>query len=138
MGTWKIEIEGQGIHHNKRADDANEMAAEFARALRRDGHEVTWARFAITNGDGSLVSPAEDVIDRSGPIETSEPLLTNEPIMQHFSFAHLPPHLQAASKPFCDLARRIVETTPRNAERTVALRKVLEAKDAGVRAMIAK
>lgn len=29
-----------------------------------------------------------------------------------------------------------IDTTPRNAERTVALRKLLEAKDAGVRAAL--
>jgi hypothetical protein len=59
-----------------------------------------------------------------------------EPIMQFFSFAHLPPHLQAVSRPFCDLARTIVETLPRNAERSVALRKLMEAKDAAVRALV--
>ena len=36
------------------------------------------------------------------------------------------------------LAGRIVETLPRNPERTVALRKLLEAKDAAVRALLAK
>ena len=57
-----------------------------------------------------------------------------EPILQFFRYAHLPPELQAASAPYCDLAQHIVMTTPRNPERTVALRKLLEAKDAGVRA----
>lgn len=32
-----------------------------------------------------------------------------EHIMQFFAYAHLPPHLQEVSKPFCDLARRIVD-----------------------------
>lgn len=57
-----------------------------------------------------------------------------EPMLRWFQYEHLPAALQAASKPFCDLARQFVETTPRNAERTVALRKLLEAKDAAVRA----
>jgi hypothetical protein len=39
---------------------------------------------------------------------------------------------------FCGLAEHVVETLPRNPERTVALRKLLEAKDAAVRALIAK
>jgi hypothetical protein len=43
---------------------------------------------------------------------------------------------QAVSKPFCELARHLVETLPRNAERTVALRKLLEGKDAAVRASL--
>lgn len=61
-----------------------------------------------------------------------------EHILQFFAYAHLPPHLQAVSKPFGDLAQEIVTTLPRNPERTVALRKLLEAKDAAVRALVAK
>lgn len=60
----------------------------------------------------------------------------SEPILQFFSYAHLPAHLQAVSKPFCDLADGIVERLPRNPERTVALRKLLESKDAAVRSFI--
>jgi hypothetical protein len=58
-------------------------------------------------------------------------------IEQFFAFAHLPPFLQDVSKPFCDLAAFIL-TLPRNPERTVALRKLLESKDAAVRARLAK
>jgi len=61
-----------------------------------------------------------------------------EHIMQFFAFAHLPEPLQAVSQPFCALAERVVTELPRNPERTVALRKLLEAKDAAVRALIAK
>ena len=61
-----------------------------------------------------------------------------EPIIQFFAFAHLPPHLQEVSRPFGELAERIVATLPRNPERTVALRKLLEAKDAAVRALLFK
>lgn len=69
-------------------------------------------------------------------------------ILQFFAYEHLPPHLAAVSKPFRDLAYDIVgicDVTvpspfplPRNPERTVALRKLLEAKDAAVRALVAK
>ena len=58
---------------------------------------------------------------------------TGERMLQFFTYAHLPPALQAVSKPFCDLAAHIVETLPQNPERTVALRKLLEAKDCAVR-----
>lgn len=61
-----------------------------------------------------------------------------EHILQFFAWAHLPPHLQAVSKLFGDLAQQIVDTLPRNPERTVALRKLLEAKGAAVRALVAK
>ena len=59
-----------------------------------------------------------------------------EPIMQFFTYAHLPAHLQAVSKPFCDLAQHVVDTLPRNPERSTALRKLLEGKDAAVRALV--
>lgn len=59
-------------------------------------------------------------------------------IMQFFSYGHLPAHLAAVSAPFAELAENIVRDLPRNAERTVALRKLLEAKDAAVRALLAK
>jgi len=54
-------------------------------------------------------------------------------MLQFFTLKHLPPTLQDASRPFCLLAERIVDTYPMNPERTVALRKLLEAKDAAVR-----
>jgi hypothetical protein len=61
-----------------------------------------------------------------------------EHILQFFAHEHLPPRLAEVSKPFGELAQRIVDTLPRNPERTVALRKLLEAKDAAVRALLAK
>ena len=58
-------------------------------------------------------------------------------VLQFFAYAHLPEHLQAVSKPFCELAERVADG-PQNAESTVALRKLLEAKDAAVRAVLFK
>lgn len=60
-----------------------------------------------------------------------------EPLLQFFVYEHLPEgKLRDASRPFCLLAEQIVASFPRNAERTVCLRKLLEAKDAGVRTWI--
>lgn len=59
-----------------------------------------------------------------------------ETILQFFESDHLPPHLSVISKRFQDLADVLVASLPRNAERTVALRKLLESKDAAVRARI--
>lgn len=59
-----------------------------------------------------------------------------EPMLRWFAFGHLPTHLQAISSEFSDLARIIVVNIPRSAERTVALRKLLESKDAAVRASL--
>lgn len=61
-----------------------------------------------------------------------------EPLLQFFSYEHLPPYLQSVSRHFSDLAYIIVNTVPRNPERTTALRKLLEAKDCAVRSMIFK
>jgi hypothetical protein len=68
-----------------------------------------------------------------------------EPILQFFAYSHLPPHLQEVSRPFCELAKSMTDATnegamnlPCNLERTVALRKLLEAKDAAVRAFLFK
>ena len=62
----------------------------------------------------------------------------SEPILQFFAYEHLPAHLQQASAPFATLAYVIIDRLPRNPERTVALRKLLEAKDAAVRAALYK
>jgi hypothetical protein len=64
--------------------------------------------------------------------------MDTEPLLQFFAFEHLPAHLQAASAPFSTLAHHLVDNVPRNPERTVALRKLLEAKDCAVRAVLFK
>lgn len=83
---------------------------------------------------------------------TEDKKTTEEPILQFFAYEHLPAHLAGISKPFCELANAIVfgnkgghvgktewvDGLPRNPERTVALRKLLEAKDAAVRAVLFK
>lgn len=61
-----------------------------------------------------------------------------EPLLQFFAHAHLPEHLAAVSRPFGELADAIVRDLPRNPERTTALRKLLEAKDCAVRALLWK
>ena len=56
-------------------------------------------------------------------------------ILQFFHYAHLPARLQPSAKVLADAAVAIA-MGPRNPERTVALRKLLEAKDAAVRAHV--
>ncbi|WP_439947158.1 hypothetical protein [Streptomyces sp. BBFR109] len=58
------------------------------------------------------------------------------PILRYFRFDHLPDHLAAVSAPFADLATQLAEHLPPGPERTVALRKLLESKDAAVRAAL--
>lgn len=70
------------------------------------------------------------------PQEIPDALLINEPILRFFHYKHLPAPLAAVSQQFCQLALFIVTNTEQSAERTVALRKLLESKDAAVRACI--
>lgn len=57
-------------------------------------------------------------------------------ILRFFAYEHLPPHLQAVSKPIGDLAREMAATLPPGAEASAGLRKLLEAKDCLVRAAL--
>lgn len=59
-------------------------------------------------------------------------------LLQFFEFKHLPEHLQEISEPFCNMANHIDLRLPENPEKTTALRKILEAKDCAVRAVIFK
>lgn len=59
-------------------------------------------------------------------------------ILKYFKYDHLPTHLQEISKPFSELAEKMADTIQGDniAEVTAGLRKLLEAKDCAVRAMI--
>ena len=57
-------------------------------------------------------------------------------VTRHFEYAHLPEHLQGASKPFCDLAKQLDAILPDSTESIFCLMKLLEAKDMAVRAVV--
>lgn len=69
-------------------------------------------------------------------MEVKAPNTDLDPIMKFFEYAHLSEKLQPTSKMFYEMAHSLQRTLPRNAERTVALRKLLEALDAAVRAAL--
>lgn len=56
-------------------------------------------------------------------------------ILRHFRHEHLPPLLAEVSKPFGELAERVAKLGD-DPEVTMALRKLLEAKDCAVRAAV--
>lgn len=58
------------------------------------------------------------------------------PVLRYFAYQHLPEHLQARSKPFADLAESLAWDLPQGPETEMALRKLLEAKDAAVRSAL--
>lgn len=57
-------------------------------------------------------------------------------VLKYFEYDHLPEHLQEISSPFSELAEKIALKAPNSQETTVCLRKLLEAKDAAVRASL--
>jgi hypothetical protein len=58
-------------------------------------------------------------------------------MLQFFTYTHLPPGLREVSQRFCELAHWVAAELPAGPERTVCLRKLLEAKDAAVRTRLA-
>lgn len=58
------------------------------------------------------------------------------PILRFFHYKHLPPALMQASQPFCELAAKLSRSTKPSAELSACLRKLLEAKDCAVRAIL--
>lgn len=57
-------------------------------------------------------------------------------LLSFFSYDHLSEHLQEVSRPFCELAQNLARSEAEGPELTVALRKLLEAKDCAVRATL--
>ena len=59
-------------------------------------------------------------------------------LLQFFEYKHLPEKLQKVSMPFGLLAQDLDLALSNNPEKTVALRKLLEAKDCAVRSVLYK
>jgi hypothetical protein len=74
----------------------------------------------------------------SEEIDLTHPNFDIAHVLKFFAFAHLPERLQAISKPFAALASQVAwhGGEAGNPEVTVALRKLLEAKDAAVRSAL--
>lgn len=58
------------------------------------------------------------------------------PTLKFFQYAHLPPHLQGVSAPVCELAELMDKNLPEGPEKSAGMRKLLEAKDCFVRAVL--
>lgn len=58
------------------------------------------------------------------------------PILRYFQYQHLPPKLQTISHHFYNLAWDLENILPKGPEKSTALRKLLESKDAAVRAAL--
>ncbi len=114
----------------------------IARTAQRKGYSIGSAKltasgYEVHYGNGYVSWSPGDVF-QSAYKELSAESVENpahRELLAFFAFDHLPPHLQQVSAPFAALAYRIADSTnPREA--TVALRKLLESKDAAVRAAL--
>lgn len=85
-------------------------------------------------GDEELGYEEQAEAEGFEPMDTDESSTERPVIMDYFQYRHLPTGLQRVSEPFCNLAEATLENLPNVEERQVALRKLLEAKDAAVRA----
>jgi hypothetical protein len=136
---WRSKKLAAGVTSRPDAVSGEELMVPYPQ-LSEAGKELNRgpARVALValRDSGYVVVAAQDQADVSTPSDTLAQ--SGEHIAQFFAYAHLPSHLQSVSRPFGALAALIVSTLPRNPERTVALRKLVEAKDAAVRALVAK
>jgi hypothetical protein len=74
--------------------------------------------------------------DPNKPPDLLSPTDPRAGMMKWFDFGHLPAPLQVASEPFNALAHWMMANLKPGPEATIAMRKLLESKDAGVRAVI--
>lgn len=86
------------------------------------------------------LEPSETDQEISNMCSRHPAIHSRHPATQHvlnfFKYDHLPPTLQAVSRPFRELAYSLADKAPASPETTVALRKLLESKDAAVRASL--
>lgn len=103
--------------------------------------ETSW------DGEGAnVIAMLDDVHEREGlpPIQTEKKPMgekqdavpERDRMLKWFDYEHLIGGTREMSRPFAGLADAIVNTLKPGPERTVALRKLLEAKDAAVRAIM--
>lgn len=121
------------------------MTERFKELRQALGHVLLSHNVRLINTpDGVAVQDIDCNADRDGQYQRSLGLFDdqltitadtrkNERMLKWFDWTHLPNSLQLVSARFADLAERIVSDLDRDSERTVALRKLLEAKDAAVR-----
>ena len=145
MGNFKIEIEAVGGHGVQRGVKQGEVIPYDT--AHPNEPDVLAKRFVEEFGKSNNVLSAKlihwpdttPIVDdlKTGKREHGDftQAWQGEEMLKYFAFAHLPEGpMRETSRLFCHLAYMVVRTVPRSPERTVALRKLLEGKDAAVRA----
>ncbi len=101
-------------------------------------NDPTLNKQGVRNLNGSKLTgatPRPEPAVPTGALDRMTAALAREDIMEWFSYEHLPPGImRETSAMWAALAESTHANLPRCAERSVALRKLLEGKDAAVRA----
>lgn len=148
MGNFKLEIEAVGNHGTDRTAKEGETinfgdagpsnpdgSAQAFVLLLKSGCSLVSAKLTHWPDTTPIVDNLLTGVRDHGSFSETWP---GEDMLKYFAFYHLPEGLmRETSRLFCHLAFMIVRSVPRSAERTVALRKLLEGKDAAVRAAMA-
>jgi hypothetical protein len=96
--------------------------------------DIEHARAAVKRMNNNTVAAPPEIHPPAA--ESAPDILQSNPILRFFHYEHLPVNLLEISRPFAVMAHDLVRILPPSAERTVALRKLLESKDAAVRAAL--
>lgn len=149
MGNFKIEIEAVGNHgtdrNAKQGDpivfgtpgphNPDALAKQFVDQLAMSC-SVSSAKLTHWPDTTPIVDDLKNATREYGDFTTQ---WQSEEMLKYFAFSHLPEGpMRETSRLFCHLAYAVVRTVARSPERTVALRKLLEGKDAAVRAAMTK
>lgn len=122
-------------------DDRDRELAKYDEPPDREGDEYLLEHRAKFRRPTTMNDDEKETDPKLTPAPPVSYVPSPDPLMQFFTYAHLPDHLASVSRPFCELAKQMTDPVtglPRNAERTVMLRKLLEAKDCAVRALVCK
>ncbi len=120
--VWMIEIDNKVL-----SEDGNWVEFTNNRALRFQTFDFAMKYLNDTD--------LEDGVVTEHIFEDVSKMTTTTPIMKHFTIEPSG-KLYEVSSSFCQVAQFVDAYLPPGPEKTVCLRKLLEAKDAGVRAAI--
>lgn len=132
---------GDWVQLDRRAFSRIAQAAHESVSALSPGYLVRYEDGYLSWSPAEAFESGYTELRETGGIHPAPQAVTDEelaldPIMRNFHYEHLPESLREASQPFCELALFVIRNLPRGPERTVALRKLLEGKDAAVRTCI--
>ena len=145
MGNFKIEIEAVGGHGVQRdvlqggvidydkshPNEPDVLAKRFVDEFSKSNNVLS-AKLTHWPDTTPIIDDLKTGVREHGDFTER---WQGEELLKFFQFHHLPEGpMRETSRAFCHLAFAMVRTLPRSPERTVALRKLLEGKDAAVRA----